>query len=52
MALIDIVQYGGEPAVLELNRGDVGEIHDIVISGQIEIEIPENMSSGDYVFIS
>jgi hypothetical protein len=46
MALTDIVTYGGEPAILEMSRGDIGTITDIQIEGQNNTERPLIIAGG------
>lgn len=55
MALDDITTYSNQPAILELNRGNIGVIEDINNESQIIIEIPEQSGgsiNSDYVYIS
>ena len=55
MALDDITTYPNQPAILEINRGNIGTIEDINSKAQIIIEIPEQSGSStepDYVYIS
>jgi len=46
MALTDIVNYQGEPAVLELDRGNIGTITDIQVEGQNNTERPLIIAGG------
>lgn len=49
---IDITTHGGEPIILEPNRGDIGTLVDINNQSQISIKIPAETTNKDYVYIS
>lgn len=52
MALTDLTTYAGEPAILELNRGDIGTVTDANVQGQAATEIEgATTTEGDFVFV-
>lgn len=52
MALLDIIPSPGEPAYLEMSRGNSGQVLDVVSGDKNSVEIPAvTGGGGDEIFV-